>query len=198
MHATYGALSPGPARCTGRAKDRGLCMHVSYGALSHGPTVAISAALSRRVLWQCARRDAQYHGNMTRFREHVWYHLRNLPLMVWRDSSVQHFDTASGDYVWPPRSNSCVPFRRVRPRAPRVSYIHLSLTFWVSMQPAARSQRPRFVFLKWQRPALPRSAGMHAVSEPACSRLWHCSDMGGARECACLPMRRSSWTRRTT
>lgn len=51
---------------------------------------------------------------MTRFREHVWYHLRDLPLMVWRDSSVQHFDTVSGDYVWPPRSNSCVPFRQVR------------------------------------------------------------------------------------
>ena len=62
------------------------------------------------------RRDQQYHGNMTRFREHVWYHLRSLPLMVWRDSSVQHFDTSSGDYVWPPRSNSCVPFRKARSR----------------------------------------------------------------------------------
>ncbi len=62
------------------------------------------------------RRDDQYHGNMTRFREHVWYHLRDLPLMVWRDASVQHFDTVSGDYVWPPRSNSCVPFRQARAR----------------------------------------------------------------------------------
>ena len=50
---------------------------------------------------------------MTRFREHVWYNLRDLPLMMWRDASVQHFDTLSGDYVWPPRTNSCVPFRDV-------------------------------------------------------------------------------------
>ena len=32
-----------------------------------------------RVLGSC--RDQQYHGNMTRFREHVWYHLRSLPLI---------------------------------------------------------------------------------------------------------------------
>lgn len=50
---------------------------------------------------------------MTRFREHVWYNLRDLPLMIWRDASVQHFDTLSGDYIWPPRTNSCVPFRDV-------------------------------------------------------------------------------------
>ncbi len=58
-------------------------------------------------------RDDQYHGNMTKFREHVWYNLRDLPLMMWRDASVQHFDTLSGDYIWPPRTNSCVPFRDV-------------------------------------------------------------------------------------
>ncbi|CAL8468940.1 g8481 [Coccomyxa elongata] len=57
--------------------------------------------------------DDQYHGNMTKFREHVWYNLRDLPLMMWRDASVQHFDTLSGDYIWPPRTNSCVPFRDV-------------------------------------------------------------------------------------
>ncbi len=50
---------------------------------------------------------------MTKFREHVWYNLRDLPLMMWRDASVQHFDTLSGDYIWPPRTNSCVPFRDV-------------------------------------------------------------------------------------
>lgn len=33
--------------------------------------------------------------------------------MVWRDASVQHFDTPSGDYIWPPRSSDCVPFREV-------------------------------------------------------------------------------------
>jgi hypothetical protein len=50
---------------------------------------------------------------MSRFREHVWYNMRELPLIVWRDASVQHFDTASGDYIWPPRSKQCVPFREV-------------------------------------------------------------------------------------
>ena len=50
---------------------------------------------------------------MSRFREHVWFHLRDLPLFLWRDSSVQHFDTLSGDYVWPTRTNSCVPFQEV-------------------------------------------------------------------------------------
>ena len=50
---------------------------------------------------------------MSRFREHVWFNLRDLPLFLWRDSSVQHFDTPSGDYVWPTRTNSCVPFQEV-------------------------------------------------------------------------------------
>lgn len=50
---------------------------------------------------------------MSRFREHVWFNLRDLPLFLWRDSSVQHFDTSSGDYVWPTRTNSCVPFQEV-------------------------------------------------------------------------------------
>ena len=50
---------------------------------------------------------------MSRFREHVWFNLRDLPLFLWRDSSVQHFDTLSGDYVWPTRTNSCVPFQDV-------------------------------------------------------------------------------------
>ena len=50
---------------------------------------------------------------MSRFREHVWFNLRDLPLFLWRDSSVQHFDTLTGDYVWPTRTNSCVPFQEV-------------------------------------------------------------------------------------
>ena len=50
---------------------------------------------------------------MSRFREHVWFHLRDLPLFLWRDSSVQHFDTGNGDYHWPTRTNSCVPFRDI-------------------------------------------------------------------------------------
>lgn len=50
---------------------------------------------------------------MSRFREHVWFNLRDLPLFLWRDSSVQHFDTLSGDYVWPTRTNSCVPFQDI-------------------------------------------------------------------------------------
>ncbi|CAL5221674.1 g3905 [Coccomyxa viridis] len=54
-----------------------------------------------------------YYGNMSRFREHVWFNLRDLPLFLWRDSSVQHFDTLTGDYVWPTRTNSCVPFQEV-------------------------------------------------------------------------------------
>ena len=58
-------------------------------------------------------REDHYYGNMSRFREHVWFNLRDLPLFVWRDASVQHFDTLSGDYVWPTRTNSCVPFRDV-------------------------------------------------------------------------------------
>ena len=60
------------------------------------------------------RREDHYYGNMSRFREHVWFNLRDLPLFVWRDASVQHFDTLSGDYIWPTRTNSCVPFPRRR------------------------------------------------------------------------------------
>lgn len=34
-------------------------------------------------------------------------HKAELPTAIWRDSPVQHFDTQSGDYVWPIPSTEC-------------------------------------------------------------------------------------------
>lgn len=75
------------------------------------PTLAKLHSGHQARLWRC--REDHYYGNMSRFREHVWFNLRDLPLFLWRDSSVQHFDTLTGDYVWPTRTNSCVPFRDI-------------------------------------------------------------------------------------
>ena len=151
------------------------------------------------------RRDDQYHGNMTRFREHVWYHLRDLPLMVWRDASVQHFDTVSGDYVWPPRSNSCVPFRQVHnDRMKTIILIHihiytcLHIYIWVRLpclhaQPATaavagplRGVPPLQRFIS-TRPSAPWSCMPRARQHPA--EVHHAADAGSDREVTGLSMR---------
>lgn len=44
---------------------------------------------------------------MTRFSDYYRAHKQELPITVWRDAPVQHFDTTSGDYVWPVTSANC-------------------------------------------------------------------------------------------
>ncbi len=50
---------------------------------------------------------------MSRWYEFYAANKQWLPYTLWRDSSVQHFDTVTGDYLWPPRSGACVPLRAI-------------------------------------------------------------------------------------
>ena len=94
-------------------------------------------------------REDHYYGNMSRFREHVWFNLRDLPLFVWRDASVQHFDTLSGDYIWPTRTNSCVPFRDVA--LDDANQLH---SWYPALQVRAVTAMTFFLAMRWPRSAL--------------------------------------------
>ncbi len=41
------------------------------------------------------------------FADYYKAHKAELPITIWRDAPVQHFDTRSGDYVWPVPSDIC-------------------------------------------------------------------------------------------
>lgn len=41
------------------------------------------------------------------FAEYYNAHKAELPITIWRDAPVQHFDTRSGDYVWPVPTDIC-------------------------------------------------------------------------------------------
>ena len=94
-------------------------------------------------------REDHYYGNMSRFREHVWFNLRDLPLFVWRDASVQHFDTLSGDYIWPTRTNSCVPFRDVA--LDDANQLH---SWYPALQVRVVKAMTFFLAMSWPRSAL--------------------------------------------
>ena len=44
---------------------------------------------------------------MTYFIDYYKAHKQELPVTLWRDSPVQHFRTAAGDYQWPIPGDSC-------------------------------------------------------------------------------------------
>ena len=51
--------------------------------------------------------------NITRFVQYFQTHKAELPIAIWRDAPVQHFDTGSGDYIWPIPSHDCKPITSV-------------------------------------------------------------------------------------
>ena len=49
-------------------------------------------------------KEEEYQENLRAFANYVHMHPANLPFMVWREASVQHFETHTGDYngaAWP-------------------------------------------------------------------------------------------------
>ena len=57
------------------------------------------------MLLACRRDD--YKRNITLFADYYKDHQAELPFTIWRDAPVQHFDTRSGDYVWPVPTDIC-------------------------------------------------------------------------------------------
>ncbi len=54
------------------------------------------------ALW--INKEPELRANLTAFADYAAAHGPELPFLIWRDSSVQHFNTPDGDYVgvnWP-------------------------------------------------------------------------------------------------
>ena len=61
----------------------------------------------------CVHRPEVHARNISVFAKYYLQHKAELPHAIWRDSPVQHFDTGSGDYIWPPMSEDCKPLEGV-------------------------------------------------------------------------------------
>ncbi|KAK9825884.1 hypothetical protein WJX81_000941 [Elliptochloris bilobata] len=58
--------------------------------------------LANFALW--INKEPELRANLTAFADYVAAHAEEMPFIVWRDSSAQHFNTPDGDYVgvsWP-------------------------------------------------------------------------------------------------
>jgi len=51
--------------------------------------------------------EEYYASNVTYFTQYYQAHKHTLPLALWRDSPVQHFQSPTGDYEWPIPGDSC-------------------------------------------------------------------------------------------
>ena len=48
-----------------------------------------------------------YRTSVSYFIDYYKAHKKDLPITLWRDSPVQHFQTETGDYQWPIPGDSC-------------------------------------------------------------------------------------------